>query len=105
MRRNGSNAIRYGRVSQETGITYIPQYRRYPLAVHGSALQTYPCTVALRDSLSASPGNWYSTRNEPTGVPGGNFRVAAVALRQPRQRVFGRHLHAVPAEHASEEMS
>src|SRR5437660_12596847 len=70
MRRNGSIAIKYGRVSQETGVTYIPQYRRYPLAVGASAVQTYPCTVALRVSLSASPGNWYSKRNEPTGVPG-----------------------------------
>src|SRR3989454_7710140 len=70
MRRNGSIAIRYGRVSQETGITYTPQYRRYPLAVRASAVQTNPCTVALRVSLNASPGNWYSKRNEPTRVPG-----------------------------------
>src|SRR5712691_13474097 len=70
MRRNGSIAMRYGRVNQDTGITYIPQYRRYPLAVRASAVQTYPCTVALRVSLSASPENWYSKRNEPTGVPG-----------------------------------
>jgi hypothetical protein len=37
-------AIRYGRVNQETGITYIPQYSRYPLAVRASAVHTNPST-------------------------------------------------------------
>jgi len=62
MRRNGAIAIRYGRVSQETEITYIPHYSRYPLAVRASAVHTNPCTVALRVSLNASRGNWYRDR-------------------------------------------
>jgi hypothetical protein len=45
-------------------------------------------------------------KERTNGSAGGNFGVAAVALRQPRQqRVFAPHLHAVPAEHAPEEIS
>src|SRR3989442_12915471 len=86
MRRNGPIALRYGRVSQETGITYTPQYSRYPLVVRVSAVHTNPCTVALRVSLNASPGNWYSKRNEPTGVPG-----AISESRRLRSESRGRH--------------
>ena len=58
------------RPRRETGRTHTPKYSRYPVAVCASAVQMNPCTVALRVSLSASPGNWYSTKNGPSRVRG-----------------------------------
>jgi hypothetical protein len=46
--------------------------------------QTYPCTVALRVSLSAPARNWGEQTERTFASAAGDFGVAAVALRQVR---------------------
>src|SRR6266849_1488907 len=106
MRRNGSIAMRYGRVNQDTGITVYPPVQTIPARGARQRRADVPVYRGIAGLAQRLAGKLVQQKERTNGSAGANFGVAAVAFRQPRQqRVLGSHRHAVPAEHAPEEMS